>query len=165
MSIALVFLSLATFASALIAGLFYAYHWTVMPGLNAADPIAAINAMKSINVVIRNPIFFFSFFGTLVFGVIAAVLYLRSWGTTPASLVWGGFLVYALGVFVVTIVFNVPLNERLAATAPTPGTAANIWRAFYDPWMSWNLVRTVASIISFLLFGAAMWLEAMRPSS
>ncbi len=95
MTIALIFLSLATFASALSAGLFYAYHWTAMPGLNAADPMTAINALKSINVVITNPIFMFSFLGTLVFGAVAALLYLRSWGTAPASLVWAGVLVYA----------------------------------------------------------------------
>ena len=52
MSITLIFLTLATFASALSAGLFYAYHWTAMPGLNAADPMTAINALRSINVVI-----------------------------------------------------------------------------------------------------------------
>lgn len=160
MSITLVFLTLATFASALSAGLFYAYHWTAMPGLNAADPIVAINALKSINVVITNPIFLFSFLGTLVFGAIAALLYLRSWGTTPALLVWAGVVVYALGVFAVTLAFNVPLNAQLAAATPTPATAAAIWRAFYDPWMFWNLVRTIASIVSFVLFGAAMWMEA-----
>ncbi len=160
MSITLLFLALATFAAALIAGLFYAYHWTVMPGLNATDPLAAINAMKSINVVIINPIFAFSFFGTLVFGGVAALLYLRAFGTAPALLVWAGFLVYALGTFMVTIMFNVPLNNEIAASTPTAATAATIWRAFYEPWMYWNLVRTIASIASFVLFGAAMWLEA-----
>lgn len=159
MSIALLFLTLATFAAALSAGLFYAYHWTAMPGLNAADPMTAINALKSINVVITNPIFLFSFLGTLVFGAIAALLYLRAFGTAPALLVWAGVVVYALGVFAVTIVFNVPLNNELAAATPTPATAAAIWRAFYDPWMTWNLVRTIASIVTFLLFSSALWLE------
>lgn len=159
MSITLLFLTLATFAAALSAGLFYAYHWTAMPGLNAADPMTAINALKSINVVITNPIFLFSFLGPLVFGAIAALLYLRAFGTAPALLVWAAVLVYALGVFAVTLVFNVPLNGQLAAANPTAATAAAIWRAFYDPWMYWNLVRTIASIVSFILFGAAMWLE------
>lgn len=160
MSITLVFLTLATFAAALSAGLFYAYHWTVMPGLNAAEPMTPITALKSINVVITNTIFLFSFLGPLVFGAIAALLYLRSWGTAPASLVWAGVIVYALGVFAVTLTFNVPLNAQLAAATPTPATAAAIWRAFYDPWMLWNLVRTIAAIGAFILFGAAMWLEA-----
>ena len=159
MTITLIFLTLATFASALSAGLFYAYHWTAMPGLNAADPMTAINALKSINVVITNPIFMFSFLGTLVFGAVTAVLYLRAFGTAPALLVWAGVLVYALGVFAVTLAFNVPLNNQLAAANPTAATAAAVWRAFYDPWMTWNLVRTIASIGSFVLFGAALWVE------
>ena len=160
MSNALLFLTLATFAAALSVGLFYAYHWTAMPGLNAADPMTAINALKSINAVITNPIFLFSFLGPLVLGAIAALLNLRSFGTTPVLLVWAGVLVYALGVFAVTLTFNVPLNNQLAAANPTAATAAAIWRAFYYPWMFWNLVRTIASIVSFILFGAALWVEA-----
>ena len=50
--------------------------------------MTAINALKSINVVITNPIFMFSFLGTLVFGAIAALLYLRAFGTAPALIDW-----------------------------------------------------------------------------
>ncbi len=61
-----------------------------------------------------------------------------------------------------TLAFNVPLNNQLAAANPTAATAAATWRAFYDPWMFWNLVRTFASIVTFVLFGATMWLEATQ---
>ena len=161
MSFALIFLVLAAFASALIAGLFYAYHWSVMPGLNAIDPLAAVKAMKSINVVIINPIFAFSFFGTLVFGGIAALLHVTALRTAPGLLVWAAFLVYALGTFGVTVMFNVPLNNQLAATSPTAANAAEFWRTFYEPWMFWNLVRTIASMIALVLFGAALWFTAI----
>ena len=61
---------------------------------------------------------------------------------------------------------NIPLNNQLAAASPTAANAAEIWRTFYDPWMFWNLVRTVMSVVSLLLFAAALWFEAsMRPSA
>ncbi len=159
MSLTLAFLLLTTLASALIAGLFYAYHWTVMPGLNAIEPLAAIKAMNSINVVILNPLFFFSFFGSLLFGAVTAILYLWTARDAATLLVWAGFLAYAIGTFGVTIVFNVPLNNQLAASSPTAATAATIWREYYDPWMYWNLIRTLAAIAAFVLFVAALWME------
>ena len=36
MNLALLLLSLAAFATAMMAGLFYAFQWLVMPGLNAS---------------------------------------------------------------------------------------------------------------------------------
>ena len=161
MTFTLAFLLLTTFASALSAGLFYTYHWTAMPGLNAIEPMAAINAMKSINVVILNPVFAFSFFGTLLFGAVTALLYF--WSVRSAAFcVWAGFLLYAVGTFGVTIMFNVPLNNQLAASTPTAATSATIWREFYDPWMYWNLIRTLAAIAAFILFLAAVWLEGVE---
>jgi uncharacterized membrane protein len=160
MSLTLAFLLLTTLASALIAGLFYAYQWTVMPGLNAIEPLAAIKAMNSINVVILNPVFFFSFFGTLLFGAVTAILYLWTARDAATLCVWAGFLAYAIGTFGVTIVFNVPLNNRLAASSPTAATAAAIWREYYDPWMYWNLIRTLAAIAAFVLFVVAVWMES-----
>jgi hypothetical protein len=47
MNLALPFLSLAAFATALMAGLFYASQWLVMPGLNATEPLAAVFALRS----------------------------------------------------------------------------------------------------------------------
>jgi len=73
-SVRLFFLTLCILTSALISGFFYAYHCSVMPGLEAADPETAIRAMQGINAVVRNASFAFSFFGTLVFGAIAIFL-------------------------------------------------------------------------------------------
>jgi len=149
-------LALATLASALIAGFFYAYHCSVMPGLAASEPVAAIRAMQSINAVVRNSVVAFSFFGTLVFGVAAAVLSLPTRSTWSRALVWAGVVVYGLGALVVTFVYNVPLNERLAAVSPTPASASELWRDYADPWVRWNVVRMIASIAAFIAFTAAL---------
>ena len=156
MNIALALLWLAMLASALSAGLFYAFQWLVMPGLNAAQPLVAVDAMKAINAAVRNAFFAFAFFGPVVLGGIAALLFLVSW-RSGWLLVVAGFLIYTLGVFGVTVAFNVPLNEQLARISPTATTAADAWPAFFEPWMLWNLVRTIASIVALLLFAAALW--------
>jgi uncharacterized membrane protein len=166
MNLALLFLFVATFATAMMAGLFYSFQWLTMPGLNAAEPVAAVRSMQAINLAVRNVFFMFAFFGPLVLGAIAAMLYLGSWRTAPALLTWAGFLAYALGAFGITMMFNIPLNNQLAAASPTAANAAEIWRAFYDPWMFWNLVRTIFSVVTLLLFAAALWAEAaLRPAA
>jgi uncharacterized membrane protein len=58
-------LVVALLATAIIAGFFYAYSVSVMPGLTASDPVSAINAMKAINAVVRTVEFAVSFFGAL----------------------------------------------------------------------------------------------------
>ncbi len=50
---------------------------------------------------------------------------------------------------------NVPLNEPLAAAAPTAETAGSIWLAYQSPWTAWNHVRAVAATLAFLIFTAA----------
>jgi uncharacterized membrane protein len=160
MNLALPLLSLAAFATAMMAGLFYAFQWLVMPGLNATESLMAVKSMQAINLAVRNVFFMFAFFGPLVLGAVAALLYLGSSHSTPALCTWASFLAYAVGAFGITMMFNIPLNNSLAAASPTAATAGEIWRTFYDPWMFWNLVRTIVSIVSLLLFAAALWFEA-----
>ena len=59
------------------------------------------------------------------------------------------FLVGCLGV---TIVGNVPLNERLAAVGPGDAAAEFLWRAYLVRWTRWNHVRTAASLAAAACF-------------
>lgn len=152
-------LCLALLASALIAGFFYAYQVSVMPGLADAPPLEAIAAMQGINRQVRTGLFAFSFFGTLAFGLAAALSWLPAWRSPVPALVWAGTAAYVIGAFAVTFLFNVPLNEGLAPIVPTAETAAATWAGFYGRWMTWNLVRTLASIAAFACFAAALWLQ------
>ncbi len=56
---------------------------------------------------------------------------------------WAAFTAYALA-FLVTVVFNIPLNDELADTAD--GTTAR--ERFEDPWVAWNVVRAVLSTLA-----------------
>ena len=55
-----------------------------------------------------------------------------------------------IGMFVVTMAFNVPLNNALLR-----GDAAT-WQRYLVSWTRWNHVRTLASMAASALFIAAL---------
>src|SRR5215213_6336187 len=152
-------------ACALSAGFFYTYSISVMPGLAAADPLSAIRAMQGINAVIRTPVFAFAFFGALVFPLAVS---LAAWIGREKQVALLAFLsaaLYGLGVFAVTFLVNVPLNEALASASPTSDTAASAWANYYGPWTAWNHIRAVCASLAFGLFAAAAVIHFHRSSS
>ena len=58
---------------ALMTGFFYAFSVAVMPGLDAIDARHSIPAMQSINLLVRNPVFFITFFVTPVAALVVAM--------------------------------------------------------------------------------------------
>src|ERR687889_2315163 len=117
-------LAAATLTTGLMAGLYYAYAISVMLGLCMTDDRTFVSAMQQINVAIINPWFFISFFGALVFTALAGVLHLH--GDWRAVLPWivAALLLY-VATLVITIGFNVPLNNELAS-AGNPDRIADL---------------------------------------
>jgi uncharacterized membrane protein len=152
-------------ASALSAGFFYSYSISMMPGLAAADPSSAIRAMQGINAVIRTPIFAFAFFGSLVFPLATSLTAWTGRARQVAVLAFLSAVLYGLGVFAVTVLVNVPLNEALASANPTSDTAASVWANYYGPWTAWNHVRAVSANLAFGLFAAAAVVHFRQSSS
>jgi uncharacterized membrane protein len=70
----------------------------------------------------------------------------------------GGAL-YVIGMFVCTAVFNVPLNNALAAVDPNSVEAASLWARYLTDWTLWNHVRTMSSTAACALF---IWAIAVR---
>ncbi len=139
-----------TFASAigsgLVAGIFFAFSTFVMKALARLPSAQGIAAMQSINVVVLNPLFFAVFFGTAAICVVLAVRSLFVWQTTGAVYLLVGSLLYLVGTILVTIVFNVPLNNALAAVDPASADGARLWTEYVTSWTFWNHVRTVAAL-------------------
>jgi uncharacterized membrane protein len=152
-------------AKALSAGFFYTYAVSVMPGLAAADPSSAIRAVQGINAVIRTPVFAFAFFGSLLFPLAVALAASIGRARQVAVLAFLSATLYGPGVFAVTFLVNVPLNEALAGANPTSDTAARIWANYYGPWTTWNHVRAVCACLAFGLFAAAAVVHFRRPTS
>lgn len=133
----------ARLSSGLLAGLYFAFAVAVMPALRGLDDVNFVDAMKRINVSIVNPFFMMVFFAAPLLTAAAALL-------VRSPLVWTAA---ALGIvtLLITVMINVPLNNRLAAG----GTRS----AFAQLWVLSNAVRTIAGIGCFaclLLFRTTM---------
>jgi uncharacterized membrane protein len=67
-----------------------------------------------------------------------------------------GGLLYFAGMFVVTMLFNVPRNNALAASDPASAAGAELWARYLREWTAWNHVRTIASTAALILFVIAL---------
>jgi uncharacterized membrane protein len=145
----------ATLTMGLVAGLFYAYSISVMPGLGRAADRSFVDAMQRINVAILNGWFALGFGGALVFTALAALLQIGADGR--AVLLWTVAALVLYGtVLAVTFALNVPLNDRLEAAGPVDRIAdlAAVRERFEGAWVRWNVVRTLASTAAF---GCLTW--------
>lgn len=151
---ALTFLS--ALGSGLMAGLFFAFSAFIMTAFGRLPPAGGIAAMQSINVVILNPVFFVVFFGTAAASVLLAVVALALWSEPGAIYLLTASLLYLLGCIIVTMVFNVPLNNALAAVAADSAQAASVWSRYLTVWTGWNHVRTIACLAATAAFIMAL---------
>lgn len=135
----------------LMAGVYFAFSTFVMTALGRLDQAAGIAAMNAINVDIVRSLFMPLFLGTTVAGAALVVMgALRLSEPGAVSMIAGGGF-YVVGMFVVTVVFNVPLNDALAAVQPSSPEAGVVWAAYLKDWVLWNHVRTVASAVACAL--------------
>jgi uncharacterized membrane protein len=137
---------LAALGCALMAGLFFAFSVSVMRGLARIPPAAGIAAMQAINIVILNPVFGLVFFGTTAVCLIGAVAAIVQWDQPASTYMLGGGLLYLIGAFGVTVVFNVPRNNALAAVDAASPEGARVWAGYLVTWPAWNHVRAIASL-------------------
>ena len=142
----------ALLGSALISGVFFAFSSFIMKALSRVPSSEGIAAMQSINVVVLNPSFLGAFMGTAAVSILVAVLSVAAWGTPSAIWFVGGALLYVIGTFFVTIVGNVPLNDRLAEVSANEQDAIPVWEHYLRRWTMFNTIRTVAAAAAVLAF-------------
>lgn len=135
----------AAIGSGLIGGVFFAFSTTVMKSLQVLPPAHGITAMQAINAKIVNPRFVLVFVATTLACALLAVAALFT-SDQPGSVARGvGGLLYVVGVFGVTAVANVPLNNALDNVDPASQDGVRYWEHFLRRWMRWHYVRTVAA--------------------
>jgi uncharacterized membrane protein len=147
---------LAAIGSGLMAGLFFIFSNTVMRALDTLPVPQGMAAMNSINVTIINPLFLTLFFGTAVLCVALVILALAKWSGAPSAWLIAGGVIYLAGSIAVTMIFNVPLNNALAATALDSAEAAAMWQRYMAEWVPWNHVRSIACAASLACFIMAL---------
>ena len=136
--------------TALMAGFFFSYSVSVSLGLGKVSDKEFLNAMQNINREVQNPLFFTCFFGAFAMLFINCFLLYN----TPSFLfLLIAMLFYLLGVFLVTVFVNVPLNNKLDIfdfPSSAEITAKQMRNAFEERWNFWNNIRTLSSILGLL---------------
>jgi uncharacterized membrane protein len=80
--------------------------------------------------------------------IVIAVLNLSQGWALPLL---AGALCYLVGSLLVTMIFNVPLNDRLAAAGAETAEAVSFWSEYLRIWTAWNHVRTILSLAATVL--------------
>lgn len=140
----------------LVGGVFFAFSTFVMNALARLQPRDGIVAMQSINIAAINPLFMVALFGTGAACLFVAVSSLFGWQRPDAVYLLIGSLLYLIGTVLVTIAFNVPLNDALATVKPDGADGANVWARYLTSWTIWNHVRTIAALVAAALFTIAL---------
>lgn len=150
------FIWIQAVGTGLMTGIYFAFSTFVMIALSRVDASAGISSMQSINTTILG-----SMFSPLFFGTSMLCLVLTGFFTFQGKIAGGGLvvvasLIYFIGMFGCTILFNVPLNDFLSTVDPAGVTAERDWHDFLDGWLFWNHVRTFASGAAFILYLSAL---------
>ena len=107
----------------LVAGVFLTFSDLVMKSLAAPRPAGGIECMQVINRKVFKTVFM-----VLLLGMSAL-----------APLLVGG-AIYLVGVLLVTLIFNVPMNQRLDALDFSGSEVASYWKTYVPNWSFWNHV-------------------------
>jgi uncharacterized membrane protein len=152
--------SLAALASAAAGGMMYVFSTFVMRGLDRTGPVDAITAMRGINAEANsNPAFLLAYFGATILALVVGVMAVVQLNQPGSWWALAGATFGILGA-IITMVFNVPLNNHLDTVDPdglSVVDAAREWQAYFSSWTAWNHVRSATSFI-----GAALMLAGLR---
>ena len=132
----------AVITNGLMAGLFAAYSYAVMPGLGGADDRTFVEAMQQTNAAILNGWFGICFGGAVVFAAAAVLLHL---GRPGLPWIVAGLVLY-VAVLVVTFRGERAAQRRARRRGPDLAAAR---AAFEGTWVRWNVVRAVLSTGAF----------------
>lgn len=154
MKVQTIILLLATLSTGVMAGLFFTWSNIVTTGIGRLNDLEYLRAFQSMNQTILNPAFFIAFFGPALLVPLSSFLHFKS---LPNYLFWmliGASLLYLVGVIVVTVVGNIPLNnvlERSILDGFSLEDAKSLRDKFEDRWNFLNWIRTYCSLGAFLL--------------
>jgi uncharacterized membrane protein len=101
--------------------------------------------MQHINRKVFRTLFMVLLIGMAIVSPLMAVV--AFWQVSGPASAWiiAAAVTYVIGTFGVTVVFNVPMNERLDRMAHDSAVAAAYWNRYVSAWSFWNTVRTIAS--------------------
>jgi uncharacterized membrane protein len=140
----------------LLGGVYFAFSAFIMTALARIDAGSGIRVMNSINSTIVRTMFMPFFLGTTLASAVLAVMGLLRSGDAESPAMIAGGVIYCFGMFVCTMVFNVPLNTELASLDAAARDAVSVWPRYLKSWTLWNHVRTLSSAAASALYIAAI---------
>ena len=143
---------IAAIGSGLVAGVFFAFSNFVMAALARLPVPQGIAAMNSINITVITPTFMTALFGTGLICLVLVAAAFMGWAQSGSYWLLAGAVIYVIGNPIVTMVFNVPLNDALAAVDPASSNGAAVWANHLSQWVMWNHVRTITAIVAMACF-------------
>ncbi len=132
----------------LMAGVYFAFSGFILRAFGSMGPERAVDAMNAINMHILSSVFMPLFFGSTLVALLLVVAGVWSWGDSASTFAIVGGLTYLLGMFGVTALFNVPLNEALSRVSGNSEDAQGAWAAYSERWARWNSLRGVACVVT-----------------
>lgn len=133
----------AALASALVAGIMFAFSTSVMPALGRRPAREGIAATQAMNSAILNPAFGLAFGGAALLCTVLAVTAPFTVDESHALLRGFGAALYVVGAFGVTIAINVPMNVELDSVDADSAEAGEVWCRYLSRWTAWNTLRTI----------------------
>ena len=141
----------AALSSGIIAGVYFSFSGFIMPAFGKINSTQSIVAMNSINDSILRSLFMPLFFGSSIISVLLIIISFAYWGESGTDLTLIAGSIYFIGMFVCTVLFNVPLNNLLAQLDPDSDNAHQIWDRYLNAWTKWNHLRTVSSLLTCIV--------------
>ncbi|MBQ4822741.1 anthrone oxygenase family protein [Aquimarina sp. MMG016] len=144
-------LLLSLIGTGLTAGLCFTWSNAIIPGIGRLDNLTFLQSFQAMNRVIINPSFLITFFGPVI------LLFLNAYLSRHTNIFWLFLLVailFFMGVGMVTIFKNIPLNEILDQTlleTISQQELADLRQTFEKPWTRWHMIRTITSFMAFIL--------------
>lgn len=149
----LIVLMLSILFTGLTAGLCFTWSNAITPGISRLDDLGFLQSFQAMNRAIINRSFLVVFFSPVILLFINAFLHRNSQATTFMSFLMAAIL-YLVGIGLITVFKNVPLNELLEKTTLENLSVLELKTLrtkFEQPWNRWNIQRAIASFTSFSL--------------
>lgn len=146
-------LLLGVLCTGLTAGLCFTWSNAITPGVGRLDDFGFLQSFQAMNRAILNPSFLIIFFVPVVLLFVNAILHRNAHPTTFWCFMLAAILFF-VGIGLITVFKNVPLNELLDKTTLDNLTAIELKELrtkFEQPWNRWHIQRTITSFTAFAL--------------
>jgi uncharacterized membrane protein len=143
--------AVAAICAGLMAGVYFAFSAFIMRSFDQLGAASAAAAMNAINRVILRSWFMPLFFGSTPICTALAAVALFDAELDGRWLLFAGAATYVVGMFACTVLFNVPLNDRLARAGNRSSAGADFWPQYLQRWTRWNHLRGACSLAAMML--------------